>query len=206
MTAHTSPAEGAPGTPESGARRAPRADARRNRDKIVEAARAAFTDATEPVALETVARQAGVGIATLYRNFPTRDSLVEAVFASELEAVAGRAAVLLEELPPADALRAWMDRYLSFAATKHAMHKDLRTGPTPRKEPVIPVRERIVEAVQTLLRAGERDGSLRTDVTSDDVVTLLLGVSLAAVAGIPSDQTARHLDLIADALRPAARR
>ncbi|MFD7791505.1 TetR/AcrR family transcriptional regulator [Streptomyces sp. NPDC059759] len=208
MSAHASsadrnPGTPEPGTPETGAPRAPRADARRNRDKIIEAARAAFTSATEPVALETVAKQAGVGIATLYRNFPTRDALVEAVFANELDQVAACATRLLEELPPPAALRAWMDRYIAFAATKHAMYRDPRTGPTAGRMPVIPTRERIVEAVETLLLAGARDGSLRADVTPDDLTTLLLGVSLAAVSGIRPEQTARHLDLIADGLRPA---
>lgn len=205
MSVHPSSADRDSGMPEPGAPRAPRADARRNRDKIIEAARAAFTSATEPVALETVAKQAGVGIATLYRNFPTRDALVEAVYANELDQVAASAVQLLEELPPPAALRAWMDRYIAFAATKHAMYRDPRTGPTAGRMPVIPTRERIVEAVDALLRAGARDGSLRADVTPDDLTTLLLGVSLAAVSGIQPDQTARHLDLVADALRAKAR-
>ncbi|MFJ9055934.1 TetR/AcrR family transcriptional regulator [Streptomyces sp. NPDC102409] len=194
-------ASGDPASPESGTPRAARTDARRNRDKIVQAARAAFTSATGPVALETVARQAGVGIATLYRNFPTRDALVEAVYENELDAVAACAPALLQELPPRAALRAWMDRYLAFSATKHAMHKDPRVGPTAgRTAPLLPTRVRIGEAVETLLSAGAQDGSLRTDVDADDVTTLLLGVSLAAVAGIDPEQTARHLDLVADAL------
>lgn len=205
LSAHASPADRNPGTPEPRAPRAPRADARRNRDKIIEAARAVFTSATEPVALETVAKKAGVGIATLYRNFPTRDALVEAVYANELDQVAACAARLLEELPPPAALRAWMDRYIVFAATKHAMYRDPRTGPTAGRMPVIPTRERIVEAVETLLLAGARDGSLRADVTPDDLTTLLLGVSLAAVSGIRPEQTARHLDLIADGLRAGPR-
>ncbi|MFE3515997.1 TetR/AcrR family transcriptional regulator [Streptomyces sp. NPDC059166] len=187
--------------PAPGSARGGRTDARRNREKIVQAARDAFTTATGPVALETVARQAGVGIATLYRNFPTRDALVEAVYAEELDAIAADAPALLAELPPRAALRAWMDRYIAFSAAKHAMHRDPRVGPTAgRAVPVLPTRERIDEAVATLLSAGARDGSLRTDVAADDVTTLLLGVSLAAVAGIPAEQTARHLDLVADAL------
>ncbi|MFC8227202.1 TetR/AcrR family transcriptional regulator [Streptomyces sp. NPDC057287] len=200
-------AAGDPASPESGTPRAARTDARRNRDKIIQAARAAFTSAAGPVALETVARQAGVGIATLYRNFPTRDALVEAVYANELDAVAAAAPALLDELAPRAALRAWMDRYIAFSATKHAMHKDPRVGPTAgRTAPLLPTRERITEAVATLLRAGADDGSLRTDVDADDVTTLLLGVSLAAVAGIEPERTARHLDLVADALAAPERR
>ncbi|WP_432102999.1 TetR/AcrR family transcriptional regulator [Streptomyces sp. bgisy091] len=201
-------ASGDPGTPEPGAVRGGRTDARRNRDRIVSAAREAFTSATGPVALETVAKQAGVGIATLYRNFPTRDALVEAVYANELDAVASDATALLQELPPRAALRAWMDRYLAFSAAKHAMHRDPRVGPTAgRSVPLTPTRERIDEAVACLLAAGARDGSLRTDVAPGDVTTLLLGVSLAAVAGLPPEQSARHLDLVADALAaPESRR
>ncbi|MEW2167167.1 TetR/AcrR family transcriptional regulator [Streptomyces sp. NPDC007084] len=205
MPARASSADQNPATSGPGAPRAPRADARRNREKIIEAARAAFASATRPVALETVAKQAGVGIGTLYRNFPTRDALLEAVYGTELDQVAAEAVRLLEELPPPAALRAWMDRYIAFSATKHAMYRDPRTGPTAGRMPVIPTRERIVEAVGTLLTAGAGDGSLRADVTPDDVTTLLLGVALAAVSGIPPEQTARHLDLVADALRPSAR-
>src|ERR1700712_1258271 len=91
--------------------RAPRADAQRNRDALIAAATTAFATADDTVALETIARSAGVGIGTLYRHFATREALVEAVYAAELDDVTASAASLLAELPPDQALRAWMQRY-----------------------------------------------------------------------------------------------
>ena len=94
-----------------GTERPLRAHARRNRENLVAAARAAFAAADDTVPLEGIARRAGVGIGTLYRHFPTREALVEAVYAAELDAVTDSAAALVEELPPEQALRAWMERY-----------------------------------------------------------------------------------------------
>jgi AcrR family transcriptional regulator len=188
-----------------------RADARRNRAKIVAAARAAFTadgDTVQPesmVPLESIARDAGVGIGTLYRNFPTREALVEAVYAAELDDVTRSAPELLERFPPDAALRAWLDRYGQFSAAKRGMIGTLRAGwsagrITPR------TRERINAAIETILAAGARSGSLRDDVQADDVTTMLLGVflSTAASEGAP-EQRSRLLDLLVDALRPHGR-
>ncbi|WP_353946895.1 TetR/AcrR family transcriptional regulator [Streptomyces sp. HUAS MG91] len=213
MTALEPPAPDIPGGDTSGARtgrpagtgRAGRSDARRNREKLLTAARSVFSATAEgPVTLDAVARAAGVGIGTLYRHFPTREALVEAVYAAELDALAAAASELLDELPPVPALRAWLDRYTAFAATKHGMIDMLRSGPSPTTMPTRPTRERIAAAVGELLAAGARGGTLRSDVDPDDVTTLLLGVSLAAASGSSPEQTGRALDLIVDALRPRA--
>src|SRR6185312_1176153 len=108
--------------------KSPRADATRNRDRLLQVAREAFAAADGPVSLEGVARAAGVGIGTLYRHFPTREALVEAVYAAELDDVTGSVAGLLERLPPDAALRAWMGRYAGFAAAKRGMVDTLRAG------------------------------------------------------------------------------
>ncbi|WP_420031495.1 TetR/AcrR family transcriptional regulator [Streptomyces sp. cg28] len=187
----------------AGTARAGRSDARRNREKLLAAARSLFGAAAEgPVTLDAVARAAGVGIGTLYRHFPTREALVEAVYAAELDGLAAAAPELLGDLPPVPALRAWLDRYTAFAATKHGMIDMLRSGPVPTSVPTRPTRERITAAVGELLAAGAGSGSLRADVDPDDVTTLLLGVSLAAASGSSPEQTGRALDLIVDALRP----
>jgi AcrR family transcriptional regulator len=179
-----------------------RADARRNRDRIVAAARAAFTAAGDTVPLETIARDADVGIGTLYRNFPTREALVEAVYSAELDDVTRSSPELLERFPPDVALRAWLDRYTQFSTVKRGMIDTLRAGwsagrITPR------TRERINAAIETILTAGARSGSLRADVEADDVTAMLLGVflSTAASGGTP-EQRNRLLDLLVDALRP----
>ncbi|MFD7638864.1 TetR/AcrR family transcriptional regulator, partial [Streptomyces sp. NPDC059873] len=147
-----------------GAERPVRADARRNREKLLTVARAAFAAADDTVALESVAREAGVGIGTLYRHFPTREALVEAVYAAELDAVATSAPGLLDELPPEAALRAWMDRYAGFVATKRGMIDTLRTGWASGRIATPTTRERVTAAIGTILAEGARTGSLRADV------------------------------------------
>ena len=179
-----------------------RADARRNREKLVAVARAAFAAADDTVALEAVAREAGVGIGTLYRHFPTREALVEAVYAAELDDVATSAPALLAEFPPEAALRAWMDRYAAFVAAKRGMIDTLRAGVASGRIATPSTRERITAAIATILTAGARAGSLRTDVEPDDVTAMLLGVFLSTAASNTPEATGRLLDLIVDALRP----
>ncbi|MHA6619124.1 TetR/AcrR family transcriptional regulator [Pseudonocardia sp. DLS-67] len=179
-----------------------RAHARRNREKLLAVARAAFATADGTVSLEGIARQAEVGIGTLYRHFPTREALVEAVYAAELDDVGTSATKLLDEHPPAVALRAWMDRYAAFVATKRGMVDTLRTAWASGRIAAPTTRERITGAISTILTAGARDGSLRADVPADDVTAMLVGVLLSTGAGDSPEQTGRLLDLVLDALRP----
>lgn len=171
-----------------------RSDARRNREKLLEAATAAFAAADgRPVSLESIARDAGVGIGTLYRHFPTREALVEAVFRTELAEVAAAAERLLDRHPPRIALRRWMDRYASFVAAKRGMAESLHAIFDSGALAPTQTRDSIVAATDTLLRAGASDGSLRSDVSADDVVSSLIGIFLAS--GSP-EQTGRMLDLL----------
>jgi AcrR family transcriptional regulator len=179
-----------------------RADARRNREKLLAAARAAFAAATDVVALEAVARDAGVGIGTLYRHFPTREALVEAVYAAELDDVVAGASALLAEFPPEVALRTWMDRYAAFVATKRGMVDTLRAGWASGSTATPTTRERVTAAVAPILARGATTGSLRADVDPEDVITMLLGVLLATTAHDSPDRVGRLLDLVVDALRP----
>jgi AcrR family transcriptional regulator len=192
--------------PPAGIGRPARADARRNREKLLAAARAAFTAADDTVALEAIAREAGVGIGTLYRHFPTREALVEAVYAAELDDVAASAPALLAELPPETALRAWMDRYAAFVATKRGMVDKLRAGWASGSMATPTTRERITAAIAPILVDGARAGSLRADVDPEDVIAMLLGVFLSTAASNTPEQTGRLLDLVVDALRPLAGR
>ncbi|MGW2830859.1 TetR/AcrR family transcriptional regulator [Streptomyces sp. NPDC001286] len=178
-----------------------RRDARRNREKLIATAQAAFAAADGPVALEAIARQAGVGIGTLYRHFPTRESLVDAVYAAELDAVAASVPALLEQHPADVALRAWMGRYASFVATKRGMMDTLRAGfATGRIAP--PSRERVTATIAGFLDRGAAQGTLRADVDAADVTTMLVGVFFAIASNSPQEQTDRLLDLICDALAP----
>ncbi|MFG2600609.1 TetR/AcrR family transcriptional regulator [Streptomyces sp. NPDC048462] len=192
--------------------RSPRADAQRNRDKLVQVAGAAFAAADGTVSLEGIARDAGVGIGTLYRHFPTREALVEAVYAAELDDVAASAPALLKDLPPDAALRAWIERYAAFIATKRGMADTLRAGWASGRIATPATRERITAAIATILTAGAEAGpgvgagagagSLRADVEPDDVTVMLLGIFLAGASAHTSGQTGRLIDLVMDALRP----
>lgn len=181
-----------------------RADARRNRDHLVAVARAAFAATEGPVPLESIARQAGVGIGTLYRHFPSREALVEVVYAAELDDVTSSADILLEKFPPDVALQAWTRRYAEFTATKRGMIDTLRNGWASGRITTPSTRERITGAIGTILTAGVRAGSLRADVNPDDVTAMLLGVFLSTSGSSTPQQTARLLDLVVDALRPHA--
>ncbi|NUR83961.1 MAG: TetR/AcrR family transcriptional regulator [Nonomuraea sp.] len=190
-------------TPPEPAQRPVRRDARRNRDKLVAAAQAAFAAATGPVTLEAIASQAGVGIGTLYRHFPTREDLVDAVYAAELDDVTASVPVLLDRHPADVALRAWMGRYAAFVATKRGMMETLRAGfASGRIAPPSP--ERVTATIATILGRGVAAGTLRADVDPDDVTKLLLGVFLTITSGAPDEQIDRMLDLLVDALRPKA--
>ena len=146
-----------------------------------------------PVTLEAIARDAGVGIGTLYRHFPNREALVEAIYRTELAEVAAAAERLLKRHPPKTALRRWMDRYASFVAAKRGMAESLHAMFDSGAMQPSQTRDSIAGAVDLLLRAGADDGSLRSDVQADDVVSSLIGIFL--VSGSP-EQTGRMLDLL----------
>jgi AcrR family transcriptional regulator len=175
-----------------------RADAHRNRERLLEAASAAFTAADgTTVSLEAIARDAGVGIGTLYRHFPNRDALVEAVYRTELAEVSASASDLLEHHEPVAALRHWMKRYSSFVAAKQGMAESLSAMFASGAVELSDTRASIVGAVDTLLRAGRIDGSLRGDVSADDVVTSLIGI---AIVSRSTDQAHRMRNLLVDGL------
>jgi AcrR family transcriptional regulator len=173
---------------------AERSDARRNRERLLETATAAFAAAQgRPVSLESIARDAGVGIGTLYRHFPNREALVEAIYRTELAEVAAAAGQLLRRHPPKTALRRWMDRYAGFVAAKRGMVESLPAIFASGALEPSQTRDSIVGAVEMLLAAGADDATLRADVQADDVVSSLIGIFLAS--GSP-DQTGRMLDLL----------
>lgn len=186
----------------AGADRPIRADARRNREKLITVAREAFAAADDTVPLESIAREAEVGIGTLYRHFPTREALVEAVYAAELDDVTTSAPTLLDQFPPDVALRAWLDRYAAFIVTKRGMAATLRAGWASGRITTPTTRQRITATIATILTRGAEEGSLRADVAPDDVTTMLLGVFLSTAASDTPEQTGRLLDLVIDALRP----
>ncbi|WP_370526008.1 TetR/AcrR family transcriptional regulator [Cellulomonas sp. JH27-2] len=181
-----------------------RAHARRNRDELLAAARRALaaTDSDGAVSLEGIARDAGVGIGTLYRHFPTRQALFEAVYGSQLDDLTAGADELLAAHPPAIALREWIGAYADFARTKRGVHETLKAGMAAGRLNPSTTRARINAAVEPLLSAGAADATLRKDITADDVTTMLVGIFLATATSPDGEQTTRLLDLLMAALRP----
>jgi AcrR family transcriptional regulator len=186
-----------PETPE----RPLRADARRNRDRLLASAVRAFSQDGPDVTLEAIAKEAGVGIGTLYRHFPTREALIEAAYRNELARLCDAAAQLRESLPADAALRDWMDRFLDYMRTKRGMADALRVVIASGADPFAQSRARMVAAVAELLDAGAAAGAIRDDVQPEDVMASLSGISLAAGAPEQQEQAERLLDLLMDGLR-----
>lgn len=181
-----------------------RADAERNRQRLLEVAYDAFTSDGR-VTLEAIARAAGVGIGTLYRHFPTREALVVAVYRAErgrlCENAAELAATLGPDDDPAAALRTWMDRFGDYLAAKRDMADALREIIASGEITAEEARAELSAAIQALLEAGIASGALRSDVRSEDVVASLVGIHLAC--GLPEqrEQAGRMMDLLVDGLR-----
>ncbi|MGX6606488.1 TetR/AcrR family transcriptional regulator [Micromonosporaceae bacterium Da 78-11] len=176
-----------------------RAHAVRNREKLIAVARSAFASPDASTSLEAIARQAGVGIGTLYRHFPTREALVVTVYAAELDDITAAVATLLDELTPRDALRAWLGRYATFATTKRGMIDTLRGSSAAGSFGPL-TRERLTTAIRAILERGAQTGTLRADVDADDIASLLHGVFHGIADGDTAGRTGRLLDLIVDAL------
>ncbi|MEV4570293.1 TetR family transcriptional regulator [Nonomuraea sp. NPDC049419] len=186
--------------PESG--RPMRADARANEDKLLAAAASAFARDGAAATLKQIARDAGVGIATLYRRFPTRELLVDATYRYETARLADRPAALLAELPADRALRAWMSEVLDYLVTKQGMADTLKMLLRGDAELGSQTREQLTAAVEELRRAGTDQGVLREDVPAGDILMALAGVTLAAGDPRQREQAERLLDLLMDGLAP----
>ena len=178
-----------------------RADAQRNRERLLDAAVRAFAQEGPDVTLDAIAKDAGVGIGTLYRHFPTREALVEAAYRNELARLCDAVPGLLADLPPDQAMRMWMDRFVDYMTTKRDMADALRAVIASGGNPYSESRDRLITAVTTLLGAGAATGTLRPDVEPGDVLTSLSGVSMATVGPEQRDRAGRVLDLLMDGLR-----
>lgn len=186
--------------PETGGRPL-RADARRNRERLLEVAVRTFSQDGPDVTLDAIAKEAGVGIGTFYRHFPTREALIEAAYRNELARLCDAVPGLLRAMPPDRATRAWMDRYIDYMATKRGMADALRAVIASGGIPYAQSRDRLIGAITTLLEAGAAAGTLRCDVEPVDVFASLAGVALTAGEPAKRDQAARLLDLLMDGLR-----
>jgi AcrR family transcriptional regulator len=172
--------------------RRPRTDAQRNRERILEVAKEAFTRFGANASLDDIARQAGVGAGTLYRHFPTRDALIEAVYRSEVEKMAAAARKLADKLPPLDALRAWMLQFVDHIAAKQIIAPALNSVVGGASKLYDGSREQIQEAIATLVKRAIKSGDIRRDLDAFDLLRALIGVSYVP-AGPDWRQSARRL-------------
>jgi len=162
-------------------RRPKRADARRNYDKLIEAARGEFTESGPNASLENIARRAGVGIGTLYRHFPSRQDLLEATYLEEVEALCDSAADFADR-PPWDSLTGWLDQFTQYAATKKALSAELLATIGMESEIFKMCHTAIYAAGEPLLARAQAAGAVRPDVTFSDVVRLVSGISMVRYA------------------------
>jgi AcrR family transcriptional regulator len=174
-----------------------RADARRNYEKLVSAARDVFTEQGASASLEAVAERAGVGIGTLYRRFPTRQALLEAVYADEVDAIA-QAARDLAHLSPWEALSEWLHQYVGFAATKRALMDGLLEA-DPDSDVLIACRRALLQAGNGLLHRGQKAGVVRPDVEFMDIGRMIGQVAVAP--NTTTEQKSRMLGIVLDGLR-----
>jgi AcrR family transcriptional regulator len=156
--------------------RKPRADAVRNRERVLEAAKAVFSKGGAEASLEAVARAAGVGIGTLYRHFPTREALFEAVYRREVQHLTDLAEELKEEPSPIDALRHWMRSNVTFVATKKGMSAALALAAYKNPDLFSYSLDRLTQAVGGLLERAIAAGEIRDDISPQDLLRALIGM------------------------------
>jgi AcrR family transcriptional regulator len=178
-----------------------RSDARENQDRLLEAAARAFALDGASASLKAIAKDAGVGIATLYRRFPTREALVEATYRNETDRLAAATEQLLAEFPPPRALRMWMDKFLDYLFTKHAMHDALPAILASRQGLRTESRDLLRGAVGRLLDAGVAEGSLRGDLSANDLLMGMGGIIMIATGEHQRDLATRLFDLLMDGIR-----
>lgn len=178
-------------------RRPQRADARRNFDALLAAARESFAVNGTDASLEDIARRAGVGIGTLYRNFPTRQALFEAVYVEEVSQL-GEVAKAVADLPPWEALVAWLDRFVGYVATKRAVAEALNRESQLFRS----CRELIYAAGAPLFRRAQEAAEVRADASFDDLLRMVSGLSSAVF--VDTEQRDRVLGFALSGLRVRA--
>ncbi|WP_280255022.1 TetR/AcrR family transcriptional regulator [Nocardia wallacei] len=183
-----------------------RADAARNRDQLLVVATRMFALAEREPSLRAIAREAGVGIGTLYRHFPTKPSLVEAIYHDQVMRLTTGARELLEQLPPAAAMRRWMDLFGDWIATKNGMLDTLRAAIETGEIAHGRTRTELLAAITTILDAGHAVDELRRDVTAEDIAANLIGIFTVAPKPQQEALAGRLLNLLMDGLRPPAHR
>ena len=181
-----------------------RADAARNRERLLEVALQAFTASEAEVPLETIAAEAGLGVGTLYRHFPNRSALVEAVYRHEVGRLCDSANRLLTRHPADEALRRWMGDFVEYAATKRGMAQALSQAVAERQSSLADSRTQIRSALSRLIDAAAREGSIRSDLSPEDVMRAMGGIWQMADGPQWREHARRLLGLLMDGLRYGA--
>ena len=182
--------------------RKPRADSLRNREQLLEAAKAAFTQAGAQAPLEEIARRAGLGIGTLYRHFPTRDALLAAVYRREVEQLANSAETLLAERPAGEALRAWLHLLVDYMATKRVIAPALRASSGEGSAAYAQGGPAITEAMNRLSHAAIDSGDIRGDLGPEDLYRMLMGLSYGYDRPDWEPSARRLIDILMAGLKP----
>jgi AcrR family transcriptional regulator len=182
--------------------RKPRSDAQRNRERLLEVAREAFSRFGANTSLDDIAREAGVGPGTLYRHFPTREQLLEAVYRSGMEKLAAAEQKLTRELPPVEALRAWLLLFVDNIAAKHLIAPALNALLGDPKKVFEASYARIWEAIRALVSRAIESGDIRKDLDPVDLLRALIGVANVATSPDWQQSARRLVDILIAGARP----
>jgi AcrR family transcriptional regulator len=185
--------------------RKPRADSARNRQLLMDAAKAGFSEVGLNVSLEEIARRAGVGIGTLYRHFPSREAVVEAVYRREVEHLAEAVPQLLETSPAGEALHKWMHLFVDYIATKRLIAPSLGAASGRSSTLYATSAELITRAISTLVKRAVASGDVRKDIDPPDLLRALVGVSYGNPDAGWEASARRLIDILMDGLRRKGR-
>ena len=184
------------------AQRKPRADAERNRDRILEVAKDAFTRFGAEASLDDIAKQAGVGAGTLYRHFPSREALIEAVYRTEVGKLAAAERNFAAAMPPIEALRAWMMLFVDYIAAKKIIAPVLNTLLGGAPEVFESSHAQIWDAIRSLVKRAIKNGDIRKDLDPIDLLRALIGVSNVATGPDWQQSAKRLVDILITGSRP----
>jgi len=182
--------------------RKPRTDAQRNRERILEAAKEAFSRSGANTSLDDIARQAGVGAGTLYRHFPTRENLLEAVYRTEVEKLAAAERKFSETLPPVEALRAWMFLFVDYIAAKQIIAPALNALLGDPKKVFEASYAQVWGAIRALVKRAIKSGNIRKDLDPIDLLRALIGVANVATSPDWQQSARRLVDILIIGSRP----
>jgi|SRR5215469_5423531 len=184
------------------AARKPRADAQRNRERILEVAKEAFARSGADTSLDDIAKQAGVGPGTLYRHFPTREALLEAVYRTEMEKLAAAERRFAQDLPPIEALRAWLLLFVDAVATKHIIAAALNALVGDHSKVFEAAYAQIHEAIRSLVKRAIKNGEIRKDLDPLDLLRALVGVAHVSTSPDWRQSARRLVDILITGSRP----